>query len=78
MKLKFKDAESRTIDVEEHHLRLRRLEYQVAELLHLQTGLEGELELGTCGRSVMDAVRIHSKSNKKPPTAIIPGDESHQ
>ena len=77
MKLKFKDAESRTIDVEEHHLRLRRLEYQVAELLDLQAGLEGELELGACVRIVI-AVRIHSKSNKKPPTAIIPGDESYQ
>ena len=78
MKLKFKDAESHTIDVKEHHLRLRRLEYQVAELLDLEAGLEGELELGTCGRSVMDAVRIHSKSREKPPTAIIPEDESYQ
>ena len=74
-KLKFKDAESRTVDVEQHHLRLGGLEDEVAELLDLEAGLEGELELGACVRI---AVRIVSKSNEEPPSAIIPGDESYQ
>jgi len=74
-KLKFEDAESRAVDVEEHHLRLGGLEDEVAELLDLEAGLEGELELRACVRI---AVRIHSKSNEEPPTAIIPGDESIQ
>ena len=73
--LKFQDADARTVDVEEHHLRLGGLEDEVAELLDLEAGLEGELELGACVRI---AVRIHSKSQEKPPTAIIPRDESYQ
>ena len=42
------DAESRTINVEQHHLRLRRLEDEIAELLDLQAGLEGQLQLRAC------------------------------
>lgn len=35
------------VDVEEDHLRLSRPEDEVAELLYLQAGLEGELQLGS-------------------------------
>ena len=47
-KLKFEDADSRAVDVEQHHLRLRRLQDEVAEFLDLEAGLEGELELRAC------------------------------
>ena len=75
-KLKFKDADSRTVDVEEHHLRLRRFQDEVAEFFHFEAGLEGELELRACVRSV-SAVRSGSNSDPRPPRAVSDRDESH-
>ena len=47
------------VDVEEHHLRLRRLEDQVAELLDLEAGLEGELQLRALDHDVWEVEQVH-------------------
>lgn len=40
------------IEVEKHHLRLCSLQNQVSKLLHLQTGLEGQLQLRALDHNV--------------------------
>ena len=52
------------VEVEQHHLRLRRLQDQVSELLHLQTGLEGQLQLRAFDHDVgeVEQVDLHRET----------------
>mmetsp|Transcript_63136 Transcript_63136/g.136700 ORF Transcript_63136/g.136700 Transcript_63136/m.136700 type:complete len:725 (-) Transcript_63136:4486-6660(-) len=47
------------VEVEEHHLRLRGLQDQIAELLDLHAGLEGQGELGALDDDVREVEEVH-------------------
>mmetsp|Transcript_35223 Transcript_35223/g.88355 ORF Transcript_35223/g.88355 Transcript_35223/m.88355 type:complete len:558 (+) Transcript_35223:1414-3087(+) len=49
------------VDVEQHHLRLRGLQDQVAELLDLERCLEGQLQLGAGDHDVGEVQQVHLK-----------------
>ncbi len=53
------------IEVEQHHLRLCSLQDQISKLLHLQTGLEGQLQLRAFDHDVgeVEQVDLHRQSN---------------
>lgn len=53
------------VEVEQHHLRLCSLQDQVSKLLHLQTGLEGQLQLRTFDHDVgeIEQVDLHRENN---------------
>ena len=46
------------IEVEEHHLRLCGLQDEVPQLLHLQAGLEGQLQLTTLDHNVGEIQQV--------------------
>lgn len=46
------------IEIEQHHLRLCRLQDEISELLHLQTGLEGQLQLRTFDHDVGEVKQV--------------------
>lgn len=53
------------IEIEQHHLRLCRLQDEISKLLHLQTGLEGQLQLRTLDHDVGEVkqVDLHTENN---------------
>mmetsp|Transcript_24498 Transcript_24498/g.79156 ORF Transcript_24498/g.79156 Transcript_24498/m.79156 type:complete len:287 (-) Transcript_24498:5763-6623(-) len=57
------------VDVEQHHLRLRRLEDQITELLHLQARLERQLQLRALDHDIRKiqayTVRRHGVNQQK-------------
>ncbi len=47
------------VQVEQQHLRLRRFQYQIAELLDFQTGLERQLQLTALDHDVREVQQVH-------------------
>lgn len=51
------------VQVEQHHLRLRGLQDEVSELLDLQTGLEGQLQLRAFDHDVGEVKQVDLHEN---------------
>ena len=52
------------IQVEQHHLRLCSFQDEVSKLLHLQTGLEGQLQLRALDHNVREIEQVDLRREK--------------